>query len=330
MPVKKTPNGSYRARFELDGQKYNQTFKTSREAKTWEAETRRAIAMGKNPGAFKEGRRLLDLSKKWFDLHGNTLADGKHQYSALNKMIEAMGNPLARSFKANDFLQYRQERLYHGISENMVNHELTYIKSMFNWLTRYGEWYKENPVQHIKKVRQHDPEMRYLEHDEIKTLIDSLNEARSPNPSLITRLCLSTGMRWNEANQLRRENLIIQQNKIQLTKTKNTKSRTLLINPGLMSEIVDQGESFGRLFPQDHYTAFKNALDRSGIELPKGQRTHVLRHTFASWYMINGGRIEVLQKILGHGTINMTMRYAHLAPDYLDTMTELNPLDCLK
>ncbi|MGA3716176.1 tyrosine-type recombinase/integrase, partial [Escherichia coli] len=63
------------------------------------------------------------------------------------------------------------------------------------------------------------------------------------------------------------------------------------------------------------YEAFKAALARAGIELPKGQRTHVLRHTFASHFMMRGGNILVLQQILGHSTIMMTMRYAHFAPN---------------
>lgn len=77
------------------------------------------------------------------------------------------------------------------------------------------------------------------------------------------------------------------------------------------------------------YDGFKFALKRANITLPKGQRTHVLRHTFASHFMMGGGNILVLQQILGHSTINMTMRYAHFAPDHLDAAIELNPFDQL-
>nr|WP_238610581.1 tyrosine-type recombinase/integrase [Candidatus Schmidhempelia bombi] len=67
-------------------------------------------------------------------------------------------------------------------------------------------------------------------------------------------------------------------------------------------------------------------IEKCGIELPDGQLTHVLRHTFASHFMMNGGNILVLQKILGHTDIKVTMRYAHFAPDHLEEAAILNPL----
>ncbi len=70
-------------------------------------------------------------------------------------------------------------------------------------------------------------------------------------------------------------------------------------------------------------------MKKANIDLPKGQRTHVLRHTFASHFMMNGGNILVLQQILGHSTIMMTMQYSHFSPDHLDAAVTLNPFDNL-
>jgi site-specific recombinase XerD len=44
---------------------------------------------------------------------------------------------------------------------------------------------------------------------------------------------------------------------------------------------------------------------------------HALRHTFASHFMMRGGNILTLQKLLGHATLEMTLIYAHLSPDHL-------------
>lgn len=74
------------------------------------------------------------------------------------------------------------------------------------------------------------------------------------------------------------------------------------------------------------YYAFRSALGRTKIALPDGQLSHVLRHTFASHFMMNGGNILVLQRILGHIDIKMTMRYSHFAPDHLEDVLNFNPL----
>ncbi|HCL5990861.1 TPA: tyrosine-type recombinase/integrase, partial [Klebsiella pneumoniae] len=77
------------------------------------------------------------------------------------------------------------------------------------------------------------------------------------------------------------------------------------------------------------YSAFRSAIKRAGIELPDGQLSHVLRHTFASHFMMGGGNILVLQRILGHTDIKVTMRYAHFAPDHLTEAVQLNPLNLI-
>ena len=68
------------------------------------------------------------------------------------------------------------------------------------------------------------------------------------------------------------------------------------------------------------------AVKEAGIELMQGQLTHVLRHTFASHFMMNGGNILALKKVLGHSSLQTTMIYAHLSPDHLQEAKMLNPL----
>ncbi|WP_348265594.1 tyrosine-type recombinase/integrase, partial [Salmonella enterica] len=69
----------------------------------------------------------------------------------------------------------------------------------------------------------------------------------------------------------------------------------------------------GQLFTPSRKT-FERTVAKAAIELPEGQCRHVLRHTFASHFIINGGNILVLKEILGNSDIKMTMMSAHFAP----------------
>ena len=71
----------------------------------------------------------------------------------------------------------------------------------------------------------------------------------------------------------------------------------------------------GRVFPAGNIrTAFETEVAQAKIE---DFRFHDLRHTFASRFVMAGGSVHALQKILGHADLKMTMRYAHLSQGHL-------------
>ncbi len=76
----------------------------------------------------------------------------------------------------------------------------------------------------------------------------------------------------------------------------------------------------------DCYKRFGEAIDAIGLDMPAGQLNHVLRHTFANHYIMNGGDILTLQRVLGRASPAMTMKYAHFSPGHLAEVVTLNPL----
>ncbi|WP_277811263.1 phage integrase [Chromohalobacter canadensis] len=329
MAVKKQEDGTWLVDFRGNGKgskRFRKKFKTKGEALRYMSYVKTKVVQQPdwNPPK-KDMRRLSDLIMRWYEIHGKHSKSGESRKSRLLKLAEVSGNPTAENLNAGWFVSLREVRSK-DVSANTLNHDRAYLSAMFNELRRVGEWGKENPIKDSRKIKYDERELRYLSKKEIEVLLDKLSESRNKSALLITKVCLATGARWSEAETLRREN--VKDGKISFWSTKNGKARHIPIGRELEEEVLSHGGS-GRLF-RGSYEAFSNAIRKANIELPEGQMTHVLRHTFASHFIMQGGSILTLQRILDHSTITMTMRYAHLSPDHLEEAKSLNALEVIK
>lgn len=274
----------------------------------------------------KDQRRLSELIELWHAAHGRELAAGADTKARLLAMCDKMQNPTPNLVRSR-FNEYRQARIDEGLSLQTVNREDAYLRAVFNELKRLGQWTAENPVSSIRQFKTKERELSYLVQEQIDVLLKELDSSSNPHAKLITKIALSTGGRWSECEKLKLQQT--RAGRIQFAHTKSGKTRAIPISSELTAEI----EAHARMHPTgtdalfaSSYGAFLSALERTQISLPDGQASHVLRHTFASHFMINGGNILTLQRALGHASLAMTMRYAHLAPDHMKEVLALNPL----
>lgn len=309
------------------GKRVKKTFKTKAEAISWEryVQAKSQESSDWTPQK-KDTRYLKDLVETWYQYHGMELRDGLGRKRILLAMCEFMGNPKAETFSADQFAQYRMKRLAADIKPNTMNREQAYLRAVFNENIRLGHWKKENPLTKLRSFKVQDHELSFLTLDQISRLFERLKLSKNIHATLITKICLSTGARWGEAEQLRISQ--IQNSMIQFVQTKSSKARSVPIMKELETELHEHHKNHGtgdNLF-SSAYSAFREALMDTNLKASDGQLTHILRHTFASHFMMNGGNVIALQKVLGHHSLTMTMRYAHLSPEHLQETRQLNPL----
>lgn len=315
-----------------EGRRIRKQFNTKGEAEAFEAWAKKD-AQKPWLGEKTDKRRLSELIALWFKLHGQSLAAGKSRMAKLAIICRGLGDPVASELSAKAWAHYRDRRLRGEIDNGYtsdktkwkvqpvtVNREQQYLSAVFSELKRLGEWTGANPIEGVRIFREKEREMSWLTQPQIATLLAACEAFGNVDLTRVVKVCLATGARWREAESLNRTQLAAQ--KITFIKTKGGRNRTVPIPGWLYEELAPlQGQLF-----RPCYSEFTKMLATTPLTLAEGQKTHVLRHTFAAHFMSNGGNILVLQRILGHANIRETMRYAHFAPDHLEEAVTLNPL----
>ncbi|EAS2065373.1 integrase [Salmonella enterica] len=321
MSISKLPDGRYLMDLRpsgSDGKRIRKKFTTRGEAKDYERWAMARYNTKEWKAPVVDDRYLLELIEIWWKVKGQMMRDGERTHNKLLVLDRALGHPLACDVTPKLFSDYRARRTTAGIKPKTLNTEQEHLAAMFNSLYSLGHYPSPNPLKGLALIRLTKSEMGFLTHDEIAQLLATMKG----DNLLVAKLCLSTGARWNEVAMLMAAQVM--KDRVTFVKTKNGKNRTIPVAPTLIAEILE-GRS-GRLFPGVDYEAAREAIKNIAPHLPAGQATHVLRHTFASHFMMNGGNILTLQRILGHSNILQTMVYAHFSPDHLIDAVKYNPL----
>jgi len=178
-----------------------------------------------------------------------------------------------------------------------------------------------NPAARIRRKTEDNGVIRYLSADEEKTLREAITDPRQLSALEIS---LHTGMRASEQMNLKWSQVDLEKRRITLTRTKNGKPRHIPMNPVVVAafqRLQSDGDSkWSAVFPnakgesvQSARGWFEDAVTRAKLV---DYTWHCNRHSFASRLVMAGVDLPTVAELMGHKTISMTMRYAHLAPEH--------------
>ena len=203
------------------------------------------------------------------------------------------------------------------------------LSHVFTIAVNEWQWVEENPAKKVKKPTEPDGRVRFLEDDERQRLLIACKESSSEWLYMCVILALSTGMRKAELMQLKWQDVNLKDGYLVLHKTKNGTRRRVPLS-GLGLSLLQEHSKIKRidtplLFPSglnskkpiDLRSAFQYALERAEITEFKW---HDLRHCTASYLAMNGASLAEIAEVLGHKTLSMVKRYAHLSDGHVSNV----------
>ncbi len=216
-------------------------------------------------------------------------------------------------------------------SPSTVLRYMAVMSHAFSVACKEWQWLDDSPMRNVSKPKEPRGRVRYLSNDERDALLKACAESRSEDLHVAVVLALSTGARLMELMSLRWPQVDLQRRVITLTETKNGEIRALALT-GKALEMVSERAKLRRidtdlLFPSktnpkkpiDLHGPFSTALKHAGIT---DFRWHDLRHTAASWLAMNGASLAEIAEALGHKTLAMVKRYAHLSNAHTISVVE--------
>lgn len=224
--------------------------------------------------------------------------------------------------------KFKQQLFDKDLSPASVKHVLVLIRQIYNKMIEWKLWEGENPIKGVSLPKFDNAVKRFLSYAEAHKLLSHVQTV-SQQLWEICLFTLHTGVRAGEVFQIRWGHVNYDLELLQIADTKTTEPRTVFMTEkvkkmlqekeeGEPAEFVFKARNGGKIdnLSKAFYRHVKKLGFNDGIEDRRQKVTfHGLRHTFASWLAIQGTPLLEIKELLGHKTIEMTMRYAHLMPD---------------
>ncbi len=261
-------------------------------------------------------------------LHSKAENSEKQTYELglrIDQLLPVFGSRPAESIKKNEIVAWLSEQ---AAERNWASSSRNRWQATFSLIFRVGidnEKIERNPAARIRRKTEGNGRVRFLS-DAEEAKLRSAIQRRFPEFLPHFLLSIHSGMRMGEQYSLLWNQVSFERRQIHLPKTKNGHPRTLPLNTialAALKQMRGEGTPVGTapVFPstwtgdalQGSRGWFPTALEEAKIE---GYTWHCNRHTFASRLVMAGVDLRTVAELLGHKTLQMIMRYSHLAPEH--------------
>ena len=335
LQLRKSKDGrtSYRVQVRLKGQPIQSaTFERKTDARRWAHQTEAAIREGRH---FKTSESKRHTVGDLIDRYVTTVLPRKershqHQLSQLLWWRSEIGAHTLADLSPALIAQCR-DKLAAGLVRGgtrrgpaTVNRYLAALSHALSIAVREWGWLENSAARKVSRLKEPSGRVRFLSDEERDRLLAECRESRNLFLYPAVVVALSTGIRQGELLGLRWRDVDLQRQVIVLHKTKNDERRAVpLAGHALQvmrelrgsaqseSDLVFEGNTKDR--PAGIRTAWDHAVLRANIE---NFRFHDLRHSTASYLAMNGASLAEIADVLGHKTLQMVKRYAHLSDQH--------------
>jgi len=325
---------SYRVKIRLKGfPSQSATFERLTDAKKWAQQTESAIREGRHFKTTEAKRHTLaemidrycrDVlpSKKSAKDQAQQLAWWKSEIGSYSladvtpSLIGECRDKLGREITVRNKLR----------SPASVVRYMAALSHAFTIAVKEWGWLEDSPMRKVTKPKESRGRVRFLSDDERARLLKACKESSNPYLYTVVVLALSTGMRQGEIMGLTWDVVDLNQGRAILHETKNGERRAVAIT-GHALELLKELSKVRRidcnlLFPakenapqkpqkpMDLRTPWETAVKRAELH---DFKFHDLRHSAASYLAMNGASLAEIAEVLGHKTLQMVKRYAHLS-----------------
>ncbi|WP_435199705.1 tyrosine-type recombinase/integrase [Qipengyuania sp. 902] len=226
-----------------------------------------------------------------------------------------------------DISAFIQKRLLNGISKATVNRELSTLSHLLNRAVEWG-WLRVKPK--VDKFAEVPKRVETLSSSERHRLLEAAIRDQDPHTWLFVAIAMGTGMRHSEILRIRWEQIEFDLRRIHVPQAKagmREQPMPQTLARRLQHEWLARGEPVDWLFPTIRKDAkhphrstmakqFARTVERAGLD-PQSVTPHTLRHTAITDLVKAGVDLPTIQKISGHKTLAMVLRYTQLADEHV-------------